>query len=327
MSQLGLSRLFAWLHRQPIMQAGSQTGAQTVSLGLISEGTNTWPLYAAQALALFEREGINVAVTLTGSSVKQQEGLIAGQFDVGFQQADHVVRAVERGSDLFIFMPHGHAPEVTLVAARGVREIGELKGRTVAVDGARTGYALLLRRLLLDHGVPESAVKFEEIGGSRERFDAMKSGAVAATLLNAPFDAALIAQGYTGLARMSERFPGYPGSVMAARRAWAASHERELFAFIRAFDAAYAWLEDSANARQALTMLPERLAIAPAAAAAALEKLAARGRPSISHEGLQEVIDTVWTAESYRGAKGTSTKYMDLAYMQRALGRLRGACP
>ena len=43
--------------------------------------------------------------SLTGSSVKQQEDLIAGRFDVGFQQADHVVRAVERGGDLFVFMP------------------------------------------------------------------------------------------------------------------------------------------------------------------------------------------------------------------------------
>src|SRR5947209_1199571 len=74
--------------------------ASRVKLGLISEGTNTWPLYVAQALGLFEREGIEVEATLTGSSVEQQTQLIAGRFDIGFQQADHVVRAVEHGSDL-----------------------------------------------------------------------------------------------------------------------------------------------------------------------------------------------------------------------------------
>ena len=60
----------------------------------------------------------------------------------------------------------------------------------IAVDGARTGYALLLRRLLQQRGLAESDVVFKEIGGSQERFDAMKNGAAAASMLNPPFDAA-----------------------------------------------------------------------------------------------------------------------------------------
>lgn len=319
MSQSSWSHLFASLYRASVTEAGPRPARATVRLGLISEGTNTWPLYVAQSLELFGREGIAVEVTLTGSSVKQQEGLIAGRFDIGFQQADHVVRATERGSDLFIFMPHGHAPDLTLVGAPGIREIGQLRGRKIAVDGARTGYALLLRRLLREHGLTETDVTLEEVGGSRERFDAMKSGAPAASMLNPPFDATLIAEGYTSLARMNERFPSYPGSVMAARRSWAATHEAALLAFIRAFNAAYSWLEDPANAQRALAMLPERLAIAPRAAASALQKLGSRTRPRITDEGLQQVIDTVWAAESYGGEKGAPAKYMDLAYMQRAL--------
>ena len=292
----------------------------TVKLGLISEGTNTWPLYVAQSEGFFEREGVTVDVTLTGSSVEQQAGLIAGRFDVGFQQADHVVRAVENGSDLFVFMPLGHAPGLTLVAAREISRIEDLRGRVVAVDGARTGYALLLRRLLKEHGLDESNVTLREVGGSRERYDAMKSGGVSASLLNPPFDANLVAEGYISLARLNEAFPTYPGPVMAASREWAAAHDRELTAFIRAYDAAYAWLEDPAHAGKAMTMLPEHLAIAPKAASAALERIAARGRPRITSEGLQQVIDTYWEAERLTVPKRPPGSYMDLTYMKRALG-------
>src|SRR5687767_14106558 len=178
----------------------------SIRLGLISEGTNTWPLYVAQALEFFEREGVTVDVRVIGSSVQQQEALIGGAIDVGFQQADHVVRAVERGADIFIFAPHGHAPDLTLVGAPDVPTIGDLRGRAVAVDGARTGYALLLRRLLRRNGLGESDVVFREIGGSQERFDAMKKGETAASLLNPPFDANLLADGYVSLAHMSEAF-------------------------------------------------------------------------------------------------------------------------
>jgi len=288
----------------------------SIRLGLISEGTNTWPLYAAQALALFEREGLTVDVRVIGSSVAQQEALIGAAIDVGFQQADHVVRAVERGAELFVFAPHGHAPDLTLVGAPDICTIADLRRRSIAVDGARTGYALLLRRLLRRNGLAEADVVFREVGGSQERFDAMKKGQTAASLLNPPFDANLIAGGYTSLARMNEAFPAYPGSVMAARRSWAHSHRRELEAFVRALGEAYAWLQKPEHAGEALDLLPQRLAIAPRAAASALGELAKRPPPQLSADGMRQVIDTVWEVEGYVQPKGAPQKYVDLSFAE-----------
>lgn len=291
-----------------------------MKLGLISEGTNTWPLYVAQARKLFEAEGLTVEVTVTGSSVEQQRRLIGGDFDIGFQQADHVVRAVEQGSDLFIFMPLGHAPDLTLVAAGNIKTIRDLRGHAVAVDGARTGYALLLRRLLSSHRLTEAEVTFREVGGSRERYDAMLRGHVTAALLNAPFDAQLVAEGYTALARMNEEFPAYPGPVMAARRSWASAHQKDLVGFIRAFGAGYAWLADPSHAPEALRMLPAHLDTPDAVARRALQEFASRSRPRLAREGIEQVIQTYWSAERLGGPSPSPDKYMDLAYMERALG-------
>jgi ABC-type nitrate/sulfonate/bicarbonate transport system substrate-binding protein len=292
--------------------------ARSVRLGLISEGTNTWPLYVAQSTGLFVLEDVDLAVTVTGSSVKQQQELMNGHFDIGFQQADHVIRAVERGSDLFIFMPHGHAPDLSLVAAPGTADIHHLRGRTIAVDGARTGYALLLRGLLKQHGLAESDIVVQEFGGSLERYQAMKSGAAAASLLNPPFDANLASEGYAVLARMAERYPTYPGSVMAARRSWARTHEQAVLAFIRAYDAAYAWLQDPANHVEALSFLPSHLNIAPDAARDALQHFTQHPQPQLSVEGLQQVIDVVWDAEGYLTPKRAPEHYMDLSYVKHA---------
>jgi ABC-type nitrate/sulfonate/bicarbonate transport system substrate-binding protein len=292
---------------------------RTVRLGLISEGTNTWPLYVAQDEGFFAREGLVVEATVTGSSTEQQQKLIEGGFDIGFQQADHVVRAVENGTDLFIFMAHSHAPELTLVGAPDVHRLGDLRGRTIAVDGARTGYALLLRRLLAESGLDPANLTIVEVGGSQQRFDAMKSGAAAATLLNPPFDTNLIENGYSQLVRIADAFPTYPGSVMATRRAWAAAHEEDLLAFIRAYAAAYTWLQDARNHSRAIALLPKRLTIAPRAASAALSEYARRPKPAIVDDGMQQVIDIVWEAEGYSRPKGSSDRYLDLSYMSRAL--------
>jgi ABC-type nitrate/sulfonate/bicarbonate transport system substrate-binding protein len=138
-----------------------------VRLAIISEGVNAWPLYAAQGRKLFEQEGVAVKVTLTGSSSQQLEQLRSGGYDIGFQQSDHVVRAVETGSDLCIVMAQGHAPELSLVVAPGIKSFADLRGRAIAVDGANSGYALVLRRLLAEHGLQKNDYSFLEIAARR----------------------------------------------------------------------------------------------------------------------------------------------------------------
>lgn len=288
-----------------------------IRLAIISEGVNAWPLYVAQDRKLFAAEGVAVAVTLTGSSSQQLEQLRAGGYDIGFQQSDHVVRAVETGSDLRIVMAQGHAPELSLVAAPGVKTFEDLRGKDIAVDGSNSGYALLLRRLLAEKGLA-GAYRFVEFGGSQERFDAMKDGKAAASWLNPPFDRNLFAAGFGSLGTTQEFFPSYPGSVAAARRAWAAENADRLVGFIRAFRGACRWLQDPANKAAAIALLPERLNISADLASRAYDAFARKPLPSIDETGLRQVIDVYWEAETLYTSRGAPDKYMDLSYQQRA---------
>lgn len=293
----------------------------SIRLAVISEGTSSWPLYVAESRGLFAAAGVHVDMTVTGSSVMQLERLVAGGFDIGFQQSDHVVRAVEAGGDLFAFMAFAHAPELSLVVAPSVKSIGDLRNQIIVVDGARTGYALLLRKLLADHGLAEKDYVMQEFGGSQERLDAMKRGAGAATLLNPPFDRLLLAEGFRSLGSTWDFFPTYPGPVGAARRQWAGANAGALESFIAAMHGAYAWLKDAGNKREAIAVLPARLNMDAAIASTAFDEYVRQPVPSITPEGMREVIDIVWDAEGYRGAKGDAGKYLDLGYLERALAR------
>jgi ABC-type nitrate/sulfonate/bicarbonate transport system substrate-binding protein len=285
----------------------------------ISEGVNAWPIYIAQARDDFGREGIAVEFTLTGSSARQIEALTRGGFDIGFQQSDHIVRAVEHGYDLFVFMPHGHAPELSLVVAPGITNFESLRGKVIAVDGARTGYALILRKLLGEQGLRDGEYEFKEFGGSRERFDALLGGKAAASWLNPPFDRNLFAAGFGSLGTTTDFFPTYPGSVAAARRSWAAANAAKLVAFIRAIVAAINWLRVPANKAEAIRVLPARLGIDSRTAECAFDEFCRRPPPQVTAEGLRQVIDVVWEAERMPLPKGTPDKYLDLAYLEQAL--------
>lgn len=292
-----------------------------VKLALISEGVNTWPVYVAEAKGFWMQAGAEVQIKVTGSSAHQLEELKNGGYDIGFQQVDHIVRGVEQGADLFIFMGQSHAPELSLIVAPDIARIEGLKGKVIVVDGARTGYSLLLRKLFRDRGFAESDTEFREFGGSQERFDAMKRGAGSACFINPPFDRNLVAAGFRSLGASADFFPTYPGPIAAARRSWACEHEAELIAFIRGFNAAYAWLQDGANTVEAVRLLPARLNMEAGAAAAALKRIYSQPRPEITADGLRQVIDIVWDAEGFAAPKGEPQKYMDLGYLARASGR------
>lgn len=293
------------------------SSAAPIRLAIISEGVNAWPLYVAQGRKLFDSEGVAVDVTLTRSSVQQLEQLRSGGYDIGFQQSDHVVRAVETGSDLCIVMAQGHAPELSLVVAPGIRTFADLRGRDIAVDGSNSGYALVLRKLLAEKGLA-GAYRLVEFGGSQERYDALRAGRAAASWLNPPFDRNLIAEGFGSLGTTQEFFPDYPGSVAAARRSWAAQNGERLTAFIRAFRNACRWLQNPAHKAEAIALLPPRLNTAPDLAGRAFDALTKKALPSITAPGLQRVIDVYWEAEGLQTPKGAPEKYMDLSYQQRA---------
>lgn len=296
----------------------SATGSAPVRLAVISEGVNAWPLYVAQGRNMFEAEGVAVDVTLTGSSTHQLEQMRSGGYDIGFQQSDHVVRAVETGSDLCIVMAQGHAPELSLVVAPGIKTLKDLRGRDIAVDGANTGYALLLRKLLLENGMGKTDYNFLEIGGSQERFDALKSGRAIASWLNPPFDRNLFAAGFGSLGATTTFFPSYPGSIAATRRSWATQNADRLVAFIRAFRGACHWLRDPAHKAEAITLLPQRLNISADLASRAFDAFGKKPLPLIDAAGLQQVIDVYWQAEGLPLPKGAPEKYMDLSYQHRA---------
>jgi ABC-type nitrate/sulfonate/bicarbonate transport system substrate-binding protein len=289
-----------------------------IKLALISEGVNTWPVYVARSQGFWAKAGVDVDLTVTGSSIEQLAALKKGDFDIGFQQVDHIVRGVELGADLFIFMGQSHAPELSLIVSNDINNIRDLKGKTIVVDDARTGYSLLLKKLFEQHGLTESDTHFKNVGGSQERFDAMKNGEGSACFINPPFDRNLIAAGLKSLGASSDFFPAYPGPVAAARRAWAREHKAELIAFIRGFNQAYAWLQDSANSAEAVALLRTRVDMAPDAAAAALARVFSRPRPQVTEAGVRQVMDLVWAAEKFTAPKDSAVKYMDLSYLQEA---------
>ncbi len=301
----------------------SVTGAETIKLAVISESASNWPLYVAQAKKLFEKERLDVQITVTRSSDKQVQAMNKGEFDIGHLATDHIIRTVEKGSELFLFMALNR-PVFSLVTAPTITSFQDLKGKALAVDGARTGYALLLKEILAQKGLKEEDYTFTEVGGTNERYAAVRSGAVAAGLIQQPFDKKLFSEGFKSLGNTADYFPNYQGSAAATKRSWAAKNENTLIRYIRAYVAASDWLFDPKNRQEAIEILANRLKIDQAQASDTYEGTVGRAlipKAKVNLDGFRQVLEVTWEAEGFKPPLPSPEKYVDLSYYSKAVSQ------
>lgn len=89
--------------------------------------------------------------------------------------------------DLFAFMG-GDDAFLRLVVQKDIHSYADLKGKTLSVDAITTGFAFVLRKMLQRNGILERDVSFESAGGVLQRFEALKAGKHAGTLVLTPFE-------------------------------------------------------------------------------------------------------------------------------------------
>jgi ABC-type nitrate/sulfonate/bicarbonate transport system substrate-binding protein len=218
-------------------------------------GASNWPLFVAQDEGFFEREGLRVELARARDSASQMAQLAEGRIDIAMTAMDNVV-AWSRG-DVFAFMGVNHGARFRLFGRRDVGSMAALRGADIGVDALGTGYAFVLQAMLRDAGLAPGDYRLVSVGGSRERWKALQEGRVAATLLNAPYDATAQSRGYRLLGR-SGNVGRYQGSVGAARREWARAHEAVLVRYIRAYVAALRWLCAPEHRDAAIAVLVKR---------------------------------------------------------------------
>jgi ABC-type nitrate/sulfonate/bicarbonate transport system substrate-binding protein len=236
-----------------------------IRVGVISNSVANWPLLIAHHNGLFTEEQLDVDVQVTGSSANHLLQLERGDLEIGHQVADHIIRAVDSGSDLVIFMGISK-PVLSLVVEPAIASFQDLRSKTLAVDGTATGFALLLIRMMEENGLKSGDYELRPTGNSQKRFEALTSGEATGALLDSPLDLKALDNGYKTLAKTADYFPRVQGPVAATRRKWAEQNSRTLIGYVRAYVRALSWLANPHHEIEAASILAATLSIPPSVA-------------------------------------------------------------
>jgi ABC-type nitrate/sulfonate/bicarbonate transport system substrate-binding protein len=248
-----------------------------VSVNVFPGGFN-WGVYVGQDKGFFAEAGIAVEVQGTPNSVTQMTDFSQGKFDIAMTAVDNIVAYVEGQGEApigpqgdFMAVMGSDSGFLSLVASPSISKIEDLAGKTLSVDAMTTGYAFVLYEIMRRHGLNKDDLNKDGLdkgkgdyeiaraGGMVQRWNALREGQHAATLLSAPYN--IIAQnaGFTELVKATDVIGPYQGNVAAVRRPWAEQNRGKVEAYIHAYRRAIAWLYEPGNRTEAIAILRHHL--------------------------------------------------------------------
>jgi NitT/TauT family transport system substrate-binding protein len=192
------------------------------------------PLWVTQEAGLFQREGLDVElISIQGQPAVA--ALISGEVDLLYCIPHAVISAAAGGADLVFIASIYNRMQYRIVAAPGIERAAELKGKVVGVARVHDVSHFYLRLGLQRIGMnPDQDIRVIAVGGQNDRVLALKSGRVAATIVNPANALILEKSGFKTVLDLEAL--GFPviGNAMAVRRATVKERRPALIGYLRA---------------------------------------------------------------------------------------------
>jgi len=277
---------------EPLQNQGNESPFTMSDRLLVNVFNVDAALAVGRARDMFGAQGLDVEVIVTPNSTDQMRGLGKNSWQIVSTAFDNVLAWSGRDGAEFIAVAQV-AQGITLpVYVRPeVKSWDDLRGKALAVDAVDTAYALVLRRVLLAHGLEMERGDYTLMpkGTTGYRLDSMTQGETFAGVLNSPWDAKAAATGMVRFADHREVLPDYPGGVFAVSRPWAGNNPALLIKYLRVWDDALCWAHDEKNCDEAIKAIGAADKIDKKTAANRLRRLPASGELNLP--GLQTVLD------------------------------------
>ncbi|WP_314504912.1 ABC transporter substrate-binding protein [uncultured Microbacterium sp.] len=187
------------------------------------------PLAVAEHAGILSRAGVHLEAFRTTGSAEQLSGFREGDIDLAVTSVDNLIVWNRSGADVGVIAQMEQTTPLTLFARADFPSLAALEGARLAVDASRNGFSLAAMALLTGSGAAPVLV---EVGGVKERLDALLNGDADATLLGPPFDAMGLAGGLIALESVNARYPDYPGQGLVASRRARTDKAEEVAAYL-----------------------------------------------------------------------------------------------
>ena len=203
-----IARLIRFLALVGIVLAPAPSFSQTSRLIVSAPSKSlTWfPAALAKERGFFRDEGLDVDFVIMNPRLALQ-AVISG--DVAYTTAlGSTIRAAFRGIPLRVVLTICEKPHFALIAQPGITSMDKLKGKVLGISSFGASSDTMARAVLNKYKLaPGQDVKILAVGGGLNRLAALKSGAIDATLIEAPYNIMLEREGFSRMLFVGDIVP------------------------------------------------------------------------------------------------------------------------
>ena len=193
MQRLSIVALFAGV----MIAAANPVHSENIKIGLPSVTITAMPFFVARDHGFFQQEGLTGEMVVMPAALNIRV-LLAGDIQYAATIGSAVAAAI-RGIDVRTVMLFVDRPLQDLVGGPEIKNISELRGKTVALSSRGGLQDIIMRRMLASAKIEASQVTMVTIAGQSALIAAVKTGRVAAALLNPPYNFLAYREGLTNL--------------------------------------------------------------------------------------------------------------------------------
>ena len=139
----------------------------------------------AREKGFFARENIDLDVTYMTPDLVIK-ALLAGTVDLSRSGAHFGLIAAARGGEIKIIGGSTYGYPYQVIGQPQLKSLADLKGQKIAAASLASITTTIFKDVMQRQGIPPTAYTLLFVGGSPERFQAVSSGQVAASLAEAP---------------------------------------------------------------------------------------------------------------------------------------------
>jgi ABC-type nitrate/sulfonate/bicarbonate transport system substrate-binding protein len=238
--------------------AFAQPAGTPLSAVVISVSVTIWPAIVADKKGYFKDEGLDFDFINSGASTRSVQQVAAGSAPIGSSSMVDTLRAIDKGAKVKVFLNSLAVGTHSLIGAKGIKSVKELKGKRVMTGGVGDITNLWWIAMAKANGLdPEKDVELLFSGATSARLAALVAGAVDATMLSTPQSFQAVQNGYADLGPVAPFLGEFPMMIWNVNEEWAKTHEKELLAFIRAHNKAVHYMTDPAHRQEVSQMLAD----------------------------------------------------------------------
>src|SRR5438067_11840612 len=209
----------------------------------------------------FAREYIDLDVTYMAPDLVIK-ALLAGTVDLARSGTHFGVIAAARGGELKIIGGSNYGYPYQVISQPQFKSLADLKGQKIAGATLASITTTIFKDVMARQGVPPTAYTLLFVGGSPERFQAVSSGQVAASLAEAPpYNFKSIEAGRRVLLNYSDEIKNLQYTSFFATTKTLAQNRPLFVRYMRAISQGMRWLNDPANEKAAIELMVQRLKV------------------------------------------------------------------